>query len=223
MTAYSVTLNNQTSSVWSAVVFISIPDASGMLSVAWQISSPVAPSGGSGSVSWTDDPAACIGTGPTGVGVQVFKQSLARAAAPNQGWSVENNSGALDLTLTGRSVTPNQIEITNRSGKITNAALGYSGTAAVYSPQLPSGVAAGFFPVPSYWLLVTQSSVVPGQVVSYATTPEIWSLMLLTTTATAGQFLPPQPLAFPTNEPAAVATIASSGAVVSVTISYGTT
>jgi hypothetical protein len=222
MAEYEVTLLNQTGTVWTLVVYITIPDAAGMLSVAWQVSPPAAPSGNN-TVAWTDDPYVCLGSSPTGSGVQIYRQTLSQLAAANQGWLVANNSGALTLTLQGSSVTPGQIEITNNAGQFTNVALGYSKAAAVYSPQLASGLAAGFIPVPQYWVLLSQSAMKPGQVVANASTP-VKSGTTSTFSAgmqqVAAQFAPPIPLNFPTGQTAATVTASLSGSTFTVSVAY---
>lgn len=213
MTAYAATLVNETSSVWTLVVYVTIPNAATMLSVAWQVSPGVAPSGSNG-VTWTDGASVCLGTLSTSTGVSIFRQNLARAAAPNQGWTVTNN-GSLDLTLTGPSITPGQIEVTNSAGQLTNIALGYSSTAAVYAAGIASGLAVGFIPTPRYWALITQSSVAQGQVVAYATPTNKAQV--------AGTFVPPFAFDFPSNETAATITLSMNGNSVSVITTYAST
>ena len=222
MASYQVTLQNQTTTVWTLVVFIKIPDATGMLSVAWKLTPPVAGSG-SNDTSWTDTPAVALGTLSNSSGSRVYKQNVARAAAVDQAWTVTKTSTVLDLTLTGSSLTPGQIEITNASGQLTNVALGYDNTAAVYAPNLPSGLAAGFIPLPQYWVTVAQS-MQAGQVIANAssnannlTASQQNDLNALI----AGQFAPPQQLKFPTNQNAATVTISLDGDLFSMTIAYG--
>jgi len=221
MANYEVAFQNESGSVWSLVVYLTIPDAAGMLSVAWQISTPVAP-GGNNSVTWIDDPYVCLGSSPSGSGVQVYRQNLAQVAAPNQGWRVASSSGALTLTLTGPSLTPGQIEITNNSGQFANVALGYSKWAAVYSPQLASGLAAGFIPMPQYWVLLSESAMKQGQVVANASTSSKSTLLLASNGAQqlSGQFSPPMALNFPSGQTAATVTASLSGGKFVVGITY---
>jgi len=219
VTAYAVTLVNGTNTVWTLVAFITIPNAAGMLSVAWQISPAVAPGGNDG-VKWTDGACVCIGSSSTVDGVQIFRQNLAQPAASNQAWVITSNSGALTLTLTGPSITPGQIEITNSSGQVTNAALGYSTAAAVYSPNLLSGVAAGFIPGPRYWVLITQSAPKQGQVIANANMSLLRKPFTTTSNQVDGQFIPPIALAFPSTQTAATVTLSMDGSTIKPDVMY---
>lgn len=218
MTAFKVNLQNQTRDVWTLVVYIILPRAEGLVSVAWQVSEAIAP-GGSNGVTWTDEVCVCLGSIDPGGDVQRYRQNLAQQAAAEQAWLVTTVSDALTLTLQGRSIMPGQIEVTNKSGKMTNVALGYSGTAAVYSPNLQSGVAAGFIPTPRYQALLSQSAIKPGQVVARATAPQDTSSMMQ---RVSGQFLPPCALNFPDNQTEAMITLSLSGNSVSAATSYST-
>jgi hypothetical protein len=221
VTNFSATLVNQTDSVWTLAVFITIPNAAGMLSVAWQVSPAVAPTGNDG-VTWNDGANVCIGTSTTTSGVQVFKQNLSQPAAADQWWAVTSNSGALTLTLTQNAPTPGQIQVTNSSTQVTNVALGYSGSAAVYAPNLLINAATGFIPIPQYWALITQSVPKPGQVVAYATTPSPSQPARRTANVQqgTGQFLPPKALNFPANQTAATVTLKLDGSSLNASIVY---
>jgi hypothetical protein len=217
MAELTVTLRNDTSSVWTLAVFLSIPTAASQLSVAWMLTSPVAGSG-TGYTSWTPDaPAVCLGLPALSSGTQVYRQTLARAAAANQGWTVTSSSGAFLLTQTGSSVTPGQIQIANASGQLVNAALGFSGTAAIYAPSLPSGLTAGFIPSPQYWMILAQS-IQAGQVVANGSYGS--SSLSRSQSHIAGIFSQPQQLIFPSRQPNALVTASIDGGSLSTTITY---
>lgn len=218
MTAYGATLQNDTDSVWTLVIYVTLPAAASMLSVAWQVSAPVA-NHGSADVSWTDTPAVCLGTSSGVPGAQSFKQTLWQQAAVDQGWVVGTTGGALTLTLSGSSPTPGQIAVTNNSGQTTNIALGYSAAAAVYSQNVSSGVAVGFVPVPTYWALITQSAIKRGDVVAYASTPAKLAQTNLIELS-AGQYIPPIRLQFPTMQTAVTITLSMDGNTVQAIPAY---
>lgn len=216
MTTYNVAFDNQTSMTWVFVVYVTIPNATGMLSVAWQLAGVA--QGGTGSVSWTDDSSACLGKASTSSGAQSFSQTLSRPATANEAWSAFLNSGVVDLKLTGLSVTPGQLEITNNSGQLANLALGYGGIAAVYAAGVPSGVTAGYIPEPRYWVMLSQS-IAQGQVVARAATPAKFAVAP-PSMQVAGLSTPPQPLKFPGSSSSASVKASMDGQAVLVTITY---
>ena len=220
MTAFRGTLQNNTDGVWTLVIYITLPAAASMLSVAWQVSQPVA-NHGSADVSWTDTAAVCLGTSSGVAGAQSFRQTLWQQAAVNQAWVVATTGGALTLTLSGTARAPGQIEVMNSTSpaQVTNIALGYDAAASVYSQNVSSGVGVGFVPVPQYWALITQGPVKQGDVVAFATTP----MKLSQTTMgelTAAQFIPPIRLQFPTSQTAVTITLSNDGSAVQVNTVY---
>ena len=220
MTAYRGTLQNNTDSVWTLVIYITLPAAASMLSVAWQVSQPVA-NNGTADVSWNDTAAVCLGTSSGVPGAQSFRQTLWQQAAVNQAWAVGSTGGALTLTLSGTSRTPGQIEVTNSTSpaQVTNIALGYTAAAAVYSQNVSSGVGVGFVPVPQYWALITQGPVKQGDVVAFATTPMKVSAAR-PGELSAGQFIPPILLQFPASQTAVTITLSNDGNAVQAKVAY---
>lgn len=157
MTTLTVNLANKTPSVWTFVVFMTLPNSSGLESVAWKLR-PIPGTNGTSKLTWTDtDFCAAIGAYTTSGGMIVYEQTQALPATAGSAWQIVAQGGAQELQANGNAILPNMIQIANASGSLASAAFGVASTAAVYKRDLLSGASAIFDPQPSYFVLLADS------------------------------------------------------------------
>lgn len=211
MSQYTVTCHNQSNdTAWTFVAMITLLDAGGCQSLAWQVTS--VPWSGNGTLSWTTDVEVCLATVTGTPPPTIYQTSQIVSTTGVASWTVGSSGGTTVLqSSTTQPLIPGTIQITNDTSAAVNVGYGQSGAMAVVQPDLPGNAMAVFYPTPSY-LLYVSTAVAAGQVIEVEPT-----------SLSAGIFIAPQALAFPQGVTTATATLSESGGVVSVNITYGST
>jgi len=208
-TSYDVTFNNQTATTWTLVLYITLPAGSGLASVSWKQAS-VAPNG-IGSLSWTDNSYAVLGTAKSFNGVPGFALSQAVSAPPDTGWNIVVQNSVQQLVAAGAPLLKGTIQINNVSSRNANPGFGLDGAGALYKSNLASGLSIQLTPQPQYWAMLAEQMSV-GEVITVAGLPS--------TKLTAAAFTPPQALSFPNGQTSATVTASMSGEALIVAITY---
>lgn len=206
MTEYSATLDNQTQTTWTLVIYLILPSSPTLSSVAWKLAS-AAPTG-TKAVTWDDGLGVALAT----LSGNVYQQNLVQASDAGKAWKVVTQSGAQQFQADGSSMTPTTLQVDNAAGQPVDAGFALGGTGAVYRAGLLSGSNVLFDTAPQVWALLADNAQ-QGEIVYEAAS----RAMLI------GTFVGPQQVRFPASQPNLVVTATQSGGSVSMALTYANT
>jgi len=163
MATYYVDFYNNTDRTWTMAVYQTLPNSVGLDSVSWLQST--APKGGSTGVQFDVTYNVALANYRQDNGIGVYKSSQTLHAELGTAWQIVYADGVQQLEPAGKAPLPQQILITNSSGKEANPGIGMSGSPSVYKRKVNSGAGAQFQVTPTYYVGLF-NNVVLGEVIS---------------------------------------------------------
>ena len=213
MKKVSVDFSNQTSTTWTLAVFLTIPTAEGLNSVSWQ-QTTAAPSGFGEKLSWTwNTPQFCVAFGSysDANGTIVYQQRQVLDAEPGTAWKLIMKDGIQQLEKNGLALLPGRIEIQNGSGVAGSLGIGIDGCAAIYAPDIKSGVTQSFETQMNCWVAVFDA-IKQGEVIATHTSHPANMAM--------NSFIGPKQLDFTETGTVAQAKLCEQGSSINLEINY---
>ncbi|KAB7704680.1 hypothetical protein GBN32_17375 [Plesiomonas shigelloides] len=161
-TEYSIDFQNDTPDTWTLCVYQTLPDSPGLDSVSWK--QTTVPSSGESGVEWSISYLAAIVDYKQTGGKGVYKASQKKTTTLGEQWDVVFKDNVQQLIESGPT-TDGQLLINNKSGLLSNLAIGMDGSIALVKRNVYNENSAQFNVKPKYWVAL-YSNLTQGEVIS---------------------------------------------------------
>ena len=147
---FSLTFRNDTSRTWTACVYQELPHASRFETLAWL---PVTAGPGEETrVTWTTALAVVLGRVAAASRRSLYVPLDRAETAAGTAWRIVRTAGTQKLERAGRAPLPDQVLVTNESGRAASPGIAVSGSPVTFVRELPGGATAQFLIRPSLFV-----------------------------------------------------------------------